>query len=333
MLGYKLRKLYRPEIFQGHNKKINYFEGWYFKLVDRKSDNIYAVIPGISISKVKSNSHAFIQIMDGKNATSKNFKFNFSDFIYSTEKFEIRIGNNIFSSKNISINIDQNSNIMKANLNFNDLTFWPKTFISPGAMGWYSFVPFMECYHSVVSMDHKIEGLANFGDKDIDFSEGRGYIEKDWGVSFPQGWIWLQSNHFDRGFTSLMLSIAKIPWRGKHFTGFICGLLHNKKFYIFATYNGSIIRSLQYSDSNVYVILENKSYEIEIEAMKKNSATLLSPIFGAMDGRISESIDAIVNVRLKKKVKGNNREELIFGGTGHYGGLEIINPEVLVSQV
>ena len=55
---------------------------------------------------------------------------------------------------------------------------------------------------------------------------------------------------------------------------------------------------------------------------------LLSPIFGAMDGRISESIDAIINVKLQKKVK-NNKEELVYDGTGYTGGLEIINPEVL----
>ncbi len=93
MLGYKIKKIYRPEIFQGHNKKVNYFEGWYFKLIDKKSDNIFAVIPGISISNVKNNSHAFIQVMDGKNATSEYFRFNVSDFSYSTEKFEKRLGN------------------------------------------------------------------------------------------------------------------------------------------------------------------------------------------------------------------------------------------------
>jgi tocopherol cyclase len=199
MPGYKLRKLYRPEIFQGRNKKINYFEGWYFKLVDKKADNIYAVIPGISISKEKSGSHAFIQILDGRSAASNNFRFDFSDFSYSTEKFEIRIGNNFFSLNNIDININNGSKIIKANLSFHDLAFWPKILISPGAMGWYSFIPFMECYHAVLSMDHIIEGSANFGGKDIDFSQGRGYIEKDWGVSFPQGWIWLQSNHFEKG--------------------------------------------------------------------------------------------------------------------------------------
>ena len=287
MPGYKIKKIYRPEIFQGHNKKVNYFEGWYFKLIDKKSDNIFAVIPGISISNVKSNSHAFIQVMDGKSATSKYFRFNFSDFNYSTEKFEIRIGSNFFSSNNLKLNINQDLNFIKADLKFYNLNFWPKSITAPGAMGWYAFVPFMECYHSVLSMDHRIEGFANFGGEDIDFSGGRGYIEKDWGVSFPQGWIWLQSNHFNKESTSLMLSIAKIPWRGRHFTGFLCGILHDKKFYIFATYNGSRIRLLQYSKDGVCVVLENKSYKITIKANHQTSATLLSPIFGAMDGRIS----------------------------------------------
>lgn len=331
MTGYTLRKLYRPEIFQGHNKKVNYFEGWYFKLVDKKADNIYAVIPGISISKDKKNSHAFIQIMDGKNATSDNFKFDFSDFAYSTEKFEIRIKNNFFSLKKISLDINNGSKIIKANLSFHDITFWPKTLISPGAMGWYSFVPYMECYHAVLSMDHRIEGFANFGDKDIDFSQGRGYTEKDWGVSFPQGWIWIQSNHFKESHSSIMLSVAKIPWRGRHFTGFICGLLHDGKFYIFATYNGASIKMLEYSDSDARIILENKSYEVKIEAKKRTSATLLSPILGAMDGRINESIDAVVNIKLIKKAGSGNTAELIFDDTGYHGGLEIINPEVLLS--
>jgi tocopherol cyclase len=327
MLSYKIKKIYRPEIFQGHNKKVNYFEGWYFKIIDKKSDNIFAIIPGISISNDKNNSHAFIQVMDGKNATSEYFRFNFSDFNYSTEKFEIRIGNNFFSLNNLKLNINQDLKIIKADLKFFNLNFWPKSFLAPGTMGWYAFVPFMECYHSVLSMDHRIKGFANFGGKDIDFSKGRGYIEKDWGVSFPQGWIWLQSNHFNKESTSVMLSIAKIPWRGRHFIGFLCGLLQNKKFNIFATYNGSSIRLLQYSKDSVHVVLENKSYKITINANHQTSAMLLSPIFGAMDGRISESIDAIINIKLQQKI--NNEEELIYEGTGYSGGLEIINPEVL----
>ena len=45
-------------------------------------------------------------------------------------------------------------------------------------MGWYAFVPFMECYHSVVSMSHFIEGSADFGSGDTDFMGGKGYHGK-----------------------------------------------------------------------------------------------------------------------------------------------------------
>ena len=44
----------------------------------------------------------------------------------------------------------------------------------------------MECYHGIVSMDHTVNGLIEINNEKIDFSEGRGYIEKDWGRSFPQ---------------------------------------------------------------------------------------------------------------------------------------------------
>ncbi|WP_243392439.1 MULTISPECIES: tocopherol cyclase family protein [unclassified Mesotoga] len=31
----------------------------------------------------------------------------------------------------------------------------------------------------------------------IDLTGGKGYIEKDWGRSLPDAWIWMQSNNFD----------------------------------------------------------------------------------------------------------------------------------------
>ena len=55
----------------------------------------------------------------------------------------------------------------------------------PGVMGPFSFVPFMECYHGVVNIDHKISGSLMINNEEIDFTDGYGYIEKDWGKSFP----------------------------------------------------------------------------------------------------------------------------------------------------
>ena len=63
-------------------------------------------------------------------------------------------------------------------------------------MGWYSFVPFMECNHGIVSVNHDLYGEISVNGNVIDFNNGKGYIEKDWGVSFPEAWIWIQSNNF-----------------------------------------------------------------------------------------------------------------------------------------
>ncbi len=334
MLPYRIKKIYRPEIFQGHNKKKNYFEGWYFKLADKQTSNIFAIIPGVSISGISNDSHSFIQVMDGKNATSKYFRFNFNDFRYSTDKFQVNIGNNSFSRDRLNLDLKDGQEIFNADLEFYNLNTWPKHPLSPGAMGWYAFVPFMECYHGVVSMSHIVEGSGFFSGKKIDFSGGKGYIEKDWGQSFPQAWIWLQSNHFQDEGSSIMLSIARIPWRGRSFTGFICGMLHRQRLHIFATYNGSRIKHLQSCDNKFKCIIENKYQRISIEALKETSAVLLSPVLGAMDGRINESIDAKVKIRLESisnpgRKEIDSHEAATYEDTGYAGGLEIIRPEVL----
>ncbi|QII81181.1 hypothetical protein G7057_00970 [Jeotgalibaca arthritidis] len=44
-------------------------------------------------------------------------------------------------------------------------------------------------------------------------STGKGYIEKDWGRSFPKNYIWIQSNHFNDNQRSLFFSYAHIPYR------------------------------------------------------------------------------------------------------------------------
>lgn len=56
---YRISKTFNPEIFQGKYKKKNYFEGWYYKIVDKDEKNSFAFIPGIAFDK-KGNSHSFI---------------------------------------------------------------------------------------------------------------------------------------------------------------------------------------------------------------------------------------------------------------------------------
>jgi hypothetical protein len=191
--------------------------------------------------------------------------------------------------------------------------------MSPGAMGWFAWVPLMECYHGVVSMDHRIEGRLRFDDQVLDFSGGRGYIEKDWGKQFPSAWIWGQSNHFDTPGVSLMLSVAVIPWVGRSFAGFIIGLLHDGVIHRFATYNRSRIESFSINDTEVNLVLKNATHRLYIRAMRVEGGLLKAPTTIEMDRRIIETLNASLAVRLED-LSG----QALFAGTGHHAGLETV---------
>ena len=189
---------------------------------------------------------------------------------------------------------------MCGELRFSGLTPWPVTLTSPGVMGPYTFAPFMECYHGVLSFDHTIAGSLAVDGRQLDFTGGQGYIEKDWGQAFPKAWIWTQSNHFgaDARGTSLTASVAIIPWLRGAFPGFIVGLRHGEQLYRFATYSGAAIERLELADTHVTWHMTGragpggKRHRLEIVAWRAEGGLLHSPERIAMLQRVLESLTA-----------------------------------------
>jgi tocopherol cyclase len=314
MLLNKLNAFFNPEQFQGWSKKRHYFEGWYFKIVNASETKAFAFIPGIAMDN-QYKKHAFIQILDGKQHTSRYYKFKFEDFVPSRGKFKISLRNSVFTEYSMGIDLPD----VSGRLEFEGNVQWPKPLYSPGIMGPYAFVPFMECYHGIVSMDHTIHGKITFRGEDINFENGRGYIEKDWGKSFPSAYVWIQSNHFGQQGISLKASVAKIPWLRSSFIGFIAGVWLHDRLIRFTTYNHSVLRKLHIDKSRVELVLENPKFQLQILAQRKASAILASPIQGVMDGRIEESMTSKLEVMLTDK----RNNALIFNDTGRNAGLEV----------
>jgi len=189
-----LKNIFHPERFHGEGRKPPFFEGWYFKLVDAAEQSRCAVIPGLFLGKEVEDSHAFIQVLDGTSGSVAYYRFPPEEFEAARDRFEVRIGKNIFTSEGITLDLTDEEGAIQGDVRFSGTIPWPVTFAAPGIMGWYAWVPMMECYHGVVSLDHVIEGALEIDGRTIDFTGGRGYTEKDWGRSFPSSWIWLQSN-------------------------------------------------------------------------------------------------------------------------------------------
>jgi len=315
---YLIKKLLNPDIFQGRYKRKKYFEGWYFKTIDRKMENVLAFIPGVSFDKSKNNCHAFLQVMDAHSCKVHYLKYDISAFGFNKDKFEIEIGDNYFSDKEVRLYIKDDELNIRGHLKFENIIAYPKTILRPGVMGPFTFVPFMECYHGIVNIHHDICGQLNINGNEIDFSKGYGYIEKDWGRSFPEAWIWLQSNHFSRDDVSLMFSFAKIPWMGRYFMGLISFIRIKDKIYHFATYTRAKVRKLNYENNSLEVVLEDRKYILDMTAKHSSVGILKAPKNGLMMREVLESITAVVNIRLSDKY-----DNTIYEGEGTNTGLEI----------
>lgn len=308
----RLRALWHPDEFQGWGRSRQYFEGWYFKIVSRDERHAMAFIPGISMGK-PGDAHSFVQVMYGSECRSSYHRFGAKAFQPDASRFYISVADNHFSAEKMSLQLPD----VQGEIRFQGIQPWPKMLGAPGIMGWYSFAPFMECKHGIVSLHHQLEGKLVVEGREVDFTDGKGYIEKDWGTSFPKAYVWMQSNHFDtHDRASLMASVAHIPWLNGHFIGFISGFWLDGRLFKFATYTGAH-KHLKITDQHVELSFKNAKTELRILAHQAPGTALASPLTGEMTGKVNESLQASMQVELLE----NGRR--IFEGTGSSAGLEV----------
>jgi tocopherol cyclase len=308
---------FHPEIYHGYNRQPPFFEGWYYRLINASEGKRYAIIPGVFLS---SNPHAFIQVLEGHTRRTAYHVFPLEQFQADRQRFEVHIGESVFKLDGLSLALERPDTLGNINgkLSFKGGEPWPVNWMSPGIMGWFAWIPFMECYHGVLSFDHSLHGALNIEGVDHSFDGGRGYIEKDWGKSFPSGYIWFQSNHFETPGICLTASIAMIPWLGRAFRGFIIGLQMKGKLYRFATYTGAHTERLGLQNGRVEWVISDQHFRLELQVVQAGGGLIYGPTRQDMGKRVDETLDASVSVRLSE-----HGGKVIYEGNGRHAGLEI----------
>ena len=317
-----LRGVLHPEAYHGRGVTSDFFEGWYIKLVSADLSQRWAIIPGIfrgisDGSKPDVKDEAFIQILDGLTGRAWYYPFDVSEFEAADDHFEVRVGPNRFTTTGVYLETPQLSGELTYT---SEMDPWPVTFLEPGAMGWYGHVPFMECFHAVVSFGHGLSGELTVEGKARSFDAGRGYIEKDWGKAFPDGYIWMASNHIDTDpEASLIGSVAIIPWLGRAFRGFVVGFKHGGRLYRWTTYTRSRELTLDVNDTHVHWTLSGADGVLELVAERVRGGLLKAPQRHAMLERVEETMDARIQIR-----HADNNGVVLLEGTATATGLEIV---------
>ncbi len=248
----------------------NYFKGYYFKCSNNTSS--IAFIP--ALHKSKKNIDASIQII----TPNESIYLPFKSINFSKNKLLITIDNNIFSKEKMILNIKNEEYLIEGNIFFSKFKR-----LKYSIMGPFKYIPFMQCRHSVVSMNHFVNGEIIINDDKYIFNNDLGYIEGDRGYSFPKNYIWSQCHYDD---SSIMLSVADIPFLGFHFKGIIGVVMIKNKEYRIATYLGAKVVSI----SNNEIIIKQGKYKLIAKLIKDNSKDLKAPVNGNMIRIIKESI-------------------------------------------
>lgn len=313
----RLLLIKNADLFQGEkylNKKRNYFEGWYFKNTNLQKG--ISFIPGINIDE--TGSKAFVQIITNNKSYFVNYHI--KDFKFNYHPFLIQIGNNTFSKENIHINIEDKSQNLKVygNIRYSDSKNIHTNIFVPNIMGPFSYIPFMECNHAIISMQNTNNGFIKINDEEIYFHNNKSYIEKDWGCSFPKSYIWCQGNNFQKTNASFMFSIADIPFKLFTFKGLICVLIIDNQEFKFTTYNNTKLVKCEIQEDSFNVTFKKNLYFLNIKSKYSKGLKLAAPVKGKMEKDIFESISSSVTVTLKKG------KEIIFSDTSNSCGLEIV---------
>ena len=264
--------------FHGTTKKRSFFEGWYLKHQNDKTS--ICLIPAFHVSSAGEKTLS-IQVITPKYSGSASYPV--EQFLVNEEVFSIQIEKNHFSETGIAVDLQMDDFYVRGSL-----AYGPLTRLQSDIMGPFSHIPFLKCNHGVLSMSHTLQGSLDLNGTEVDFSGGTGYIEKDWGTSFPQSYLWTQGcfpSPEDNRPCSVMLSVAHIPFLGFSFTGCISAIWYEGREYRLATYKG--VRILRYTKTEV--ILEQKQYQLHVKLLSPAPRPLKAPAKGDMTRTIHES--------------------------------------------
>lgn len=289
--------------FHGTNKRRSFFEGWYLK--HQLAERTLALIPAFHIDSFGRRS-ASLQVICWQGSASCNFAA--TDFRAERDRFYVALGDNVFSEQGLAVDFQAGPFLVCG-----ELQYAPFARPRQAMMGPFRYLPLMQCNHDVLSFAHRLSGKLSVNGEEIDFNGGVGYVEKDWGNSFPSSYLWSQANWYDEGDCCIMLSVADIPMLGRSFTGCICAIFYHGREYRLATYHGVKIRC--YTGSKV--VLEQGKYRFELQCLDNNAHVLHAPQQGGMTRSVHESLNSTVRYRFSQSGR------LIFDLLSKEAGFEL----------
>lgn len=303
----------KESFFNGNLDKKNYFERWHIYLIDALKQ--YTLNLSVGVLLQGKEKYAFIQVSSNKPELNYTIKYPIEVVSYTSDA--IMIEDNILCAEFIQLDIKEEGFHLKGKITFGsgkqiDTTMW-----RPGLMGPFKLFPFLKSYHEVLSLTHSIMGELQLNGQIIDFKEGKGAFDKDWGKRFPNVWIWMQCNHFQNHDAALMVGVARMPIYFNYHTAFAVPFYFNDKVETYANYTGAHIAKLYRYKGYIHLIVTEKSKVIDLKVFGKEDVPLVASPMGNSIRDVYEYTGA------KVEVKVTQGGRVVFEDIGEHAYLKI----------
>tara|TARA_B100000508_G_scaffold130740_1_gene118305 strand:- start:9344 stop:10300 length:957 start_codon:yes stop_codon:yes gene_type:complete len=311
--NYPIRKY---DNFHFSSRKRNAFEGFYFK-VAKKDGTTLVIICGYAKSPEKS--HAFIQV-SSQFISTLYFEYPIDSLKMGTGRFEFSIGNNHFNTRGIKLT-EKNCNV---DLSISMFLPWKRTALKPSIMGQLSRIPLVECKHDVIAPSLEVSGNIEIENNNIRFDNDSGYIDKNWGSSFPRKYKWGHISGFDDPTVSIQFALGRPKWLGIPFPVYVGFFKIKDQIYIFNSLNQGKITMINIGHNEL--IMENKIFRIHAKFGQGHPLNLFAPSQGKLEDSIIENAGITTEVKVFQK-NNLNKYQLIINETVNDATLEIRGEE------
>jgi len=301
---------YKPSSLQGNLNRNKYFEGWFQKVYSVQHKASFIIIYGYA-TRNSSSTFGFIQVhIPNQQPILLHFPKN--EVSCDPDQHLVQMGKHILTTQEIKINTSD------INLELNLINNKPiQTF--KNSMGYNYFIPSLPCYHSVLNKSHGISGEIRNGKVSYTLDNELGYLEKNWGTSFPEKYIWLHAVDPSNPEVNLLFSQAEIKWMGKTFIKHV-GYFHflGEHIDLRLLKNCSISISYMSPEKQLIQIL-SKSVQLGISITLDQQVLFKGPQDGSLSRDILHYIDAHISVQLTQQ--GLTRSFQLIGNYENIGEL------------
>ena len=287
--------------FKGTGVQAPYFEGWYVKITDAQKDFSLALIPGLALFSEKECFVQYNLYYKGKSVSGK-ITYPVDTFAIVDDPYSVLMPLFVLSEKGVKAHLEDEENDLLIDLEFGEFLPLEQSRYSPSIMGPLEYIK-VPCSHDVVSLSHSVTGKVIANGEKITIDAGRGYMEKDRGSTFPDRYIWAQSNDFiENEQSSLFIAVADIDFTIVELTGAIAVYHDGDREHRFATYYGTRSKVVMDEDQQGYTVkLTDVNKSLEVKVRLENSHELIAPMNAGMDYPIKETVKAAISVTFKEK--------------------------------